>query len=293
MSTVVILGATGMLGNMVHRHFREHTRHAVIAAARQPIAGMVPFDAHAGCDASSMHWQDVDYVINCIGITKPYCHDDRLNEVQNAIAINAQFPHALAAHAEVHGYRVIQIATDCVYSGRSGGYMEDAIHDPMDMYGKTKCVGEVMASPRFLNVRCSIIGPEAHHRAFLLEWFLAQPEGATVNGFSHHRWNGITTLQFAQLCDAIISGGHFDALVQQSRVHHFVPNETVTKYELLTIFRDVFEKRVDVREVHGTDVVDRTLATKYDALARLIAPSTIRSALGDIQALRTDTRVMG
>lgn len=291
MSTVVILGATGMLGSMVHRFFRERTQHAVIAAARRPLVGMFPFNVQAGCDASPINWQGVEYAINCIGITKPYCHDDRLDEIQNAIAINAQFPHALAAHAEVHGYRVIQIATDCVYSGRNGGCTEDAVHDPLDMYGKTKSVGEVMASSRFLNVRCSIIGPEAHHRAFLLEWFLAQPDGATVNGFSHHRWNGITTLQFAQLCDAIISGGHFDALVQQSHVHHFVPNETVTKYELLTIFRDVFEKRVDVREVRGTDVVDRTLATKYDALARLIAPSTIRSALGDIHALRAGARV--
>lgn len=37
---------------------------------------------------------------------------------------------------------LIQIATDCVYSGKKGDYLESDLHDPTDVYGKTKSLGE-------------------------------------------------------------------------------------------------------------------------------------------------------
>ena len=101
---------------------------------------------------------------------------------------------------------MIQIATDCVYSGKTGGYNEDSLHDALDAYGKTKSLGEVRSST-FLNIRSSIIGPEINHKVLLLEWFLKQPKGAVLNGFSNHLWNGVTTLQFAELCLTIIKKG--------------------------------------------------------------------------------------
>ena len=38
---------------------------------------------------------------------------------------------------------ILQIATDCVYSGATGGYTESSSHDALDVYGKTKSLGEV------------------------------------------------------------------------------------------------------------------------------------------------------
>jgi len=116
-------------------------------------------------------------------------------------------PHALAqATAKVLPMaKVLQIATDCVYSGKTGNYDEAAKHDALDVYGKTKSLGEVNAR-HVLNIRCSIIGPELKGRLSLLEWFLSQPTGARVNGYAHHQWNGITTLQFAELCVMLMRG---------------------------------------------------------------------------------------
>lgn len=280
---IVILGATGMLGSTLHRYFRRNADCEVIGTARQPIDGLVHFDVREGFQTCPIDFSTVDYVINCIGITKPYCHDENLAEVKNAIYTNAFFPYLLAEFAEQHHFRVMQIATDCVFSGKTGEYTEDVPHDPTDMYGCTKSMGEVMTSSRFLNLRCSIIGPEAHHKAFLLEWFLAQPDGATVNGFTHHRWNGITTLQFAKLCKEIIFKEQFDQLVQQSRTHHFVPNNTVSKFDLLQLFNEAFGKRVQVKEFRSTDGVDRTLATKFDGIARFYPQTTLRSELRELQ----------
>ena len=284
--TIVILGATGMLGGTVHEALKRSGGCTVTGTARRPVRDLVHFDVREGFATCPIDFGAVDYVINCIGITKPYCHDDNLSEVQNAISINALFPHALAQLAAEKDFRVIQIATDCVFSGRTGGYAEDATHDPADMYGKTKSMGEVMASPRLLNIRCSIIGPEAYHSAFLLEWFLKQPEGAQVRGFEHHRWNGVTTLQFAQLCDAIITQGQFDVLAGESPVHHFVPNETVSKYELLSLFNEVYGKRVTVQPYRDGDAVDRTLTTRHHTLARIVPTTSLRTALQELRGFQ-------
>ena len=74
---------------------------------------------------------------NAIGITKPYVRDDRPDEVERALRVNALFPFELGRAAAQAGARVLQIATDCVWAGTRGGYREDDPHDPVDVYGKT------------------------------------------------------------------------------------------------------------------------------------------------------------
>lgn len=285
---LMVLGATGMLGSMVHGYLAANPALRVVGTARRQTPDRVLFDVRDGIDSLSL--DGVDFVINCIGVTKPYCHDDDMAEVANAIAINAAFPHALAARCEERGVRVIQIATDCVYSGREGAYTEESPHDPLDVYGKTKSLGEVRR-PHFLNIRSSIIGPERGRRDFLMEWFLGHEEGATVNGFSHHRWNGVTTLQFAQLCERIVRDDLFDRLAGESCVHHFVPNAVVTKYELLKILNDVFERGVEVREVSGGGtIVDRTLGTTRSVLPSLFPTRTMDSAILDLERYMQQAR---
>lgn len=284
---VIVLGATGMLGSMVYASFKDSDQFSVIGTARKRAEGLMQLDAYDDPDELGKKLKGCDYVINCIGITKPYCHDDNMTEVHNAVIVNALFPQRLNEVAQKHNFKVIQIATDCVYSGKQGQYAEDALHDALDVYGKTKSLGEVR-SKAYLNIRSSIIGPEPHHQAFLLEWFLKQPAGSTLNGFSHHLWNGVTTLQFAQLCMAIVREDKFPFLNEIASVHHFVPNETVTKYQLLCMFKEVFEKDFTIKEQQGgSSVVDRTLKTKHGAIATFFPGSDLRSELTKLKPFVT------
>ena len=154
---------------------------------------------------------------------------------------------------------MLQIATDCVYSGRTGNYDESAPHDPLDIYGKTKSLGEARSS-NVHHLRCSIVGPEGEGRPkdSLLEWFLGQPSGATVKGFTNHRWNGITTLAFARICHGIMSQG-IDLLQMQ----HVVPLSPVTKLDLLHVFAECYSRPdIQVQAAGAPMAVDRTLATE-------------------------------
>ena len=180
--------------------------------------------------------------------------------------------------------KVIQIGTDCVYSGKKGLYDESDAHDPLDVYGKSKSLGEVFDSSALI-IRCSIIGPEIkEQKSFLFEWFLNQPQGGTIGGFEHHLWNGLTTLQFAQLCEKIISSNKFDALVKTSYVHHYIPNNTVNKYELMNIFNDVFEKDLKINQINKPDQkVDRTLTTKYKLLDSFSDKADMKTAITNLK----------
>jgi len=202
-----------------------------------------------------------DWVINCIGITKPYIHEDKSAETARAIRINALFPHFIAEAASIAGFKVLQVATDCVFSGTRGKYGEQDQHDALDVYGKTKSLGEVR-SEGMHHVRASVIGPEPLRHAFLLNWFLNQPAGSSVNGFTNHDWNGITTLHFARICHGIIRQRLTCGYLQ-----HVIPSGVASKAELLRCFAQSYHRPdIQVLPTEGPTKVDRTLATSNPTL---------------------------
>jgi len=276
---VVVLGTTGMLGSMVFEHLKKNSDLTVSGTTRETL------DAERFARGETQFRFDADYVINCIGVIKPFCKDNDAEGVRRAIHINALFPHRLASEAKRAGARVIQIATDCVYSGTKGSYTETDAHDALDVYGKTKSLGEVF-DRSLLNIRCSIIGPEIKNKVSLLEWFLGQPAGSELKGFSHHVWNGVTTLQFAKVCERILSDDKlYDGLLTASPTHHFVPNTTVTKFELLKLMNRAFKRDYVIQDVNNIGPsVDRTLSSNFRMLGEIYPALTMEAALNELAA---------
>jgi dTDP-4-dehydrorhamnose reductase len=263
---VVVLGATGMLGAMVADVLGRESGLELVATTRSDLAKyrrQAPWCTWRFLDAERATERelatvlaDATWVVNAIGVIKPYITDSDPVAVERAIRVNSLFPHALARAAEAIDCRVIQIATDCVYSGKQGGYTETAAHDPLDVYGKTKSLGEV-SSPKVRHLRCSIIGPEPHVHVSLLDWVLRQSRGAVLKGFVNHRWNGVTTLAFARMCASIIKAGR-----ELPARLHVVPAAPVSKAELVGLIRDSFTRRdLTVTPVEAPTAIDRTLAT--------------------------------
>lgn len=278
-----------MLGSMVFDYLSRNLNFNVYGTVRNTKyldKKLYLFDANEIAQLEEKQFMDlkINYIINCIGITKPFSKDDDPEGVKRAIRINADFPWKLSSYAKKHNVRVIQIGTDCVYSGKRGRYIENDPHDPLDVYGKSKSLGEVFDGTMLI-IRCSIIGPEfKKETSFLLEWFLNQPNGGTIGGFEHHIWNGVTTLQFAELCEKIISSNAYDQLVQNSFIHHYIPNNIVTKYQLMNIFNNVFERDLKINRVNKPEQkVDRSLETKYSDLNNLIEQKNLKTAILELK----------
>jgi len=255
MINILVLGVSGMLGAMVFDYLSKNNDFNVYGTVRNSkyqTNRVFLFDAHDTTQLEQKKFVDlkINYIINCIGITKPFSKDDDPAGVIRAIKINSNFPWELAKYAKKYNIKVVQIGTDCVFSGEKGNYNEDDPHDPLDVYGKSKSLGEVFDGTTLI-IRCSIIGPELKKEVtFLLEWFLNQKKSGTISGWEHHTWNGVTTLQFAQICEKVIEMNYFDKLVKISHVHHFLPNSIVNKYELMNIFNDIFDKKLKINRVN-------------------------------------------
>lgn len=279
MTKVLVLGKNGMLGSMIFDYLTKNVSLDITGTERNE------FDVEEFLkDPSNFSkFKNFDYVINCIGVIKPYCKDNDPEGVKKAIRVNALFPHELAKFYSGSLTKIIQIATDCVFSGRTGNYNEDSPHDPVDVYGMTKSLGEVFTG-NFLNIRCSIIGPELKNNLGLLGWFLTQKKGSKLKGFINHKWNGVTTLQFAQLVLKIIKENKFHELIRINHTHHFVPNNSVTKFELLKLFAKIFNKKITVLSTDKpAPSVNRTLSTKYDLLSSLIKKGDLESELIELK----------
>jgi dTDP-4-dehydrorhamnose reductase len=262
---VLVLGGSGMLGSLVADVFGRERDLRVTASVRsaelvEACAAAVPEVAWCRfepIDVESFRFADFDWVVNAIGITKPLIRDDDAGERERALIVNALLPHRLAARARASGARLLQIATDCVFSGARGAYVESDPHDALDVYGKSKSLGEVPGEGAF-HLRCSIIGPEPKEHKFLLDWLRGQPRGASLRGFANHAWNGITTLHFAKLCLAIVRGE-----VAPRPLQHVVPSGSISKYELLECLAARFGRRdLVIERVEVPVPLDRTLASR-------------------------------
>ncbi len=269
---VLVLGGSGMLGNMIIDVLAANKTLTLAGTARpgdelDRLQKNYPHVTWHALDAEQADEKtlgdlvsDYAWVINAIGIIKPYIHDDNPQETERALRVNALFPHILAKAGLLHKRQIIQIATDCVYSGRDGHYTEKSPHDALDVYGKSKSLGEVHQDS-IHHLRCSIIGPERKAHLSLLDWFLNQPQDATVKGFTNHQWNGVTTYHYARICEGIIVKN-----LALGHLQHIVPTDTISKADLLKSFAKAFGREdITITLTEAEVIVDRTLATQDEA----------------------------
>jgi dTDP-4-dehydrorhamnose reductase len=258
---VLILGATGMLGSAVVGAFAGFNGQVTVTARPgvkpivSPEVPVLEFDAEKE-DISLLTTQQFDFIINCIGLIKSEIDEKSVKSLNAAVNLNVNLPLKISDLAERTGSKVIQIATDCVYSGSKGSYVESDHHDPLDIYGKTKSLGEV-PSQNMMHVRSSIIGKEARGHTSLYDWVRLQQKGAQIRGFTDHFWNGVPATTLGHVYRAVIEKDLF-----LPGVHHLVPSNVVTKAQLVSAIAE-HEGREDLKIEPGPsgNPIDRTLST--------------------------------
>ncbi len=249
---IAVFGATGMLGRAVSNELSSFGFECVTIGRS---------NCDVDFDVFKNRLEDVDfdgftYAVNCIGLITHLIDENQPSSTAQAIRLNSLFPHELAALAEQKNLKVIQIATDCVFSGVGGGYVESSIHDANDIYGKTKSLGEVK-SPFLMNLRTSIIGLEERGFQSLLEWVIRQPRDSEIQGFTDRMWNGLTTVAFARIVRGIIDKNIFSPGLQ-----HVVPADLVSKAELVRLIADEFQRQdIRIRNIGSGSARNLTLAT--------------------------------
>lgn len=244
---ILVLGASGMLGNAMFRFFAASSGFDTFGTLRSGRALTIfPESQHANLLtnvnvenfdslSSAFAASKPDVVINCIGLVKQLkVADDPLQ----ALPINAMLPHRLARLADIVGARFIHISTDCVFSGSRGEYKEDDFPDANDFYGRSKYLGEVVDCGHAITLRTSIIGHELGSNHSLLNWFLSQ-EGS-VRGFSKAVFSGVPAAELARAIQLFVLPN-----AQLHGLYHLAARP-INKYELLQLIASTYGKDIEI-----------------------------------------------
>lgn len=222
---LLILGGTGMAGHTISIYFKE-AGHDVTAFSRSKV----DYCKNVNGDITDfenlkklINEGQYDAIINAIGILNQEAEDHK----SNAVLLNSYLPHFLSDTTKEMKTRVVHMSTDCVFSGKTGGYSETSFRDGETFYDRSKALGE-LENDKDLTFRNSIIGPDMSERGIgLFNWFMKQ-EGQ-INGFTKAIWTGVTTLTLAKAMEQALKEN-------LTGLYNLVNNETISKYELLRLF---------------------------------------------------------
>jgi len=264
-----------MLGNAVLRVMHEAQGLEVFGTVRSSnvphvFSKEVAKTIITGCDVADQDalvklFAEVrpNVVINCIGLIKQLADvDDPLI----TLPINAMLPHRLANLCCLVGARLVHMSTDCVFSGSKGNYKESDISDAIDLYGKSKYLGEV-DYPHAITLRTSIIGHELQSAHGLIGWFLSQH--SSCKGFRRAIFSGLPTVVLAKVIRDIVL-----PRTELTGVYH-VAAKPISKYDLLKLVAEVYGKQIEVIPDDNL-VIDRSLnAERFNLATGYVAPEWI------------------
>lgn len=252
---VLILGGGGMLG---HKLLQQLSGEAdVFASVRGDGRRLIDFEIASqnqiipNIDVTNdVALRDTvkdlrpEVVINAVGVIKQL---PTSKDVINTLQVNSILPHKLSRLGCEFGFRVIQISTDCVFLGTKGNYSEKDPADALDLYGRSKNLGEITDGDN-VTIRTSIIGRELSTSHSLIEWFLAK-SGGRIKGYANAIYSGFPTIVFADIIRSLL----FEH--RQLRGLYHISSEPIDKYSLLLL----------VNQAYGTNVtIDRDENFKLD-----------------------------
>lgn len=250
----LVLGSNGMAGHMIALYLKEKG-HSVTGFARKEsrhIATIVGDATDTKKLAETIESGKYDIIINCIGILNQFAEQNK----DQAAFLNGYLPHFVAKITENSPTRIFHMSTDCVFSGRTGGYTEKSLKDGETFYDRSKALGE-LDDNKNITFRNSIVGPDINPQGIgLLNWFMKQND--EINGFSKAMWTGQTTLQLAKTMEKA-------ATENVTGLYNMVPDHNISKYDLLLLFNKYLKNgALKINKVDGINADKTLVRTNFD-----------------------------
>ena len=241
---ILVLGRNGMLGHVVYEYFRSIGDDVYGTDVR---GNCISYDAFKNQEELENIVKEYkpEVVINCIGILNQVAEDNKVL----AVKLNSLLPHYIDSLSEKYNFKFIHVSTDCVFDGKKGKYDEDALPDATSFYGRSKALGEVINS-RSITLRTSIVGPDTNPNGIgLFQWFMKQ--NGEIGGYTKVIWTGVTTIELAKCMKKAIDNN-------LTGFHHVVNNDFISKYDLISLFKEAFNKDIIINK-NDSVVSEKTL----------------------------------
>ena len=237
---ILILGSTGMIGHKIYQVLLRNKAFKLFNISKSQLNDeTIILDLrNFGELRSTIQNIKPDIVVNAAGIL---IEESELKPI-DSVQLNSLLPLRLSDLSKELGFKLMQISTDCVFSGRSGPYLVSDVKDANSIYGRTKALGEVCDDPNLI-IRTSVIGPDlGSDGKELFNWFMNQ--SGEINGFSKSIWSGVTTLELAEYVEYCI-------LNEIIGLNHLTSGTSISKYDLLKIMNKLSGKKLRINRVDG------------------------------------------
>ena len=251
---ILILGGKGMAGHVIAAYLQQKPEYHVLYTSRdRNDKDGIYLDVTDSTKLEAIIDSiKPDITVNCVGILNDYAEKN----TKLAFQVNSLLPHQLVKLTERINGKLIHISTDCVFLGTKGEYTEKDTPDGTSFYAQSKQLGEII-SDKHLTIRTSIIGPELKENGIgLFLWFMKQK--GKIKGYEKVFWNGVTTLELAKAIENMIK-------YEITGLYHLGSNQKISKYKLLCMIKEIFNK-TDVEIIPDSNIVlDRTIkSTRTD-----------------------------
>jgi dTDP-4-dehydrorhamnose reductase len=198
---IIILGSSGMLGSCLVRSLREKYKVVGISRYRDDTTNYA-------CDFKNLkdlekilNKEKSDLIINSAALTN-------LNICEENSELASLIHYILPLFLSERHERNIHISTDSVFDGETGFYHEESSPNPLNIYAKTKLLGEApILSNGGLVLRVNIYGFNSNlKRSSLFEWaYNAIKKNEAIVGYDDVIFNPVSIFRLAELMDYFAS----------------------------------------------------------------------------------------
>ncbi len=228
MANLLLTGGSGLLALnwtrvmsgswVVHR--LEHRRRLRVSSSHPHVGDLESADGIS----SLLDLVQPDLVVNCAGMTNV---EECQASPEAAYRANVVIPGLLATACRRQSVAYVHISTDHLFDDRRTLFSETDIPAPLNVYGRTKAVGEqavLEAAPEALVIRTNFFGwGTSYRRSFTDSILSALRSGERPLLFDDVYFTPI-------LMDRLVTLVHQLADMRASGLYHIVGDERLTKY---------------------------------------------------------------
>ena len=175
-----------------------------------------------------------NYIINC----SANVDSDFLEKNPDiAFSINAEGAKNIAKVSKKYNVRLIHISTDAVFDGEKGSYIEEDLTNPINVYGKSKALGENLVkenSTDYVIVRTNIFGIDVNGRDFISNIVKNLKNQKQMTGFDDILFTPLEVSNLSEMISEI-------AKTDYCGIIHLSSDTSISKFQFILQVADIFE----------------------------------------------------
>jgi dTDP-4-dehydrorhamnose reductase len=174
-----------------------------------------------------------EIVINCVAKTNVDYLEKNPNEAFN---VNTNAVKNLAEICNQENIRLVHISTDSVFDGKKGGYSEDDLPNPVNVYSKSKLEGEKKIEKicnDFVIIRTNFYGISYEGRFLFEKIHQKLKNGEKIIGFDDIVFSPLEIKDLSKMIIEVANSNYVGIL-------HLASNEFFSKYQFCILIAKIF-----------------------------------------------------